>query len=791
MTNPKTLSDLEWSRVLDALEARCVSEAGKQRVRSLPLLEDPEELREILAQGHEAWDALMRGEPLPLHGIRALGDGLERLKMGATLGLSALQDLASVLGAARILRSYWGARRERFSALRAACPFDPSLDEIEEGLRGIFDHDGQLVDHASPRLRELRANFREARTQLISRLEELMRRHQELLQDHFWTEREGRYVLPVRSDVQRFPGIVHAASSSGVTLFVEPRSLIPQGNRLKVLEAEIRQEEEAICTRWSCTLAEKVQSISTVVDGLALADLRSAVARLAVDARLSFVDVATTPFLKLKDARHPLLVLEGVQAVGSDLMVEAGSTVVISGPNAGGKTVALKAAGLAALMLRAGLPLACDSGSQIGIFREILTDIGDEQSLARNLSTFSAHVTNLAHIVERAGDGTIVLLDEIASGTDPREGEALASAILDHLCERRAATFCTTHHEALKALAFSDDRFVNASVGVDLSTMNPNFRLVYGVPGGSVALSVARRFGIPEVVLERAERFLSSEVKEFDRILTQLNDERRALDLARAAAERIKTTFVDKQKELDAEIAQLRSRGRTAVDREAEALQAAIRRAREDLRVVQARLRAGKLPDERELKEMERTVNKVAAQGALGGEFETAARSLQEAPVAPAEGLHRGARVYVPRLRLEAEIVEIQGEQVRVAAGPLKLTVSAREIQSSREKSSVPKPTKAADVPRRSAVSKENIARTQENTCDLRGMRLDDAIRRAEQSVERALGKWPAIFLLHGQGTSTLREAVRGVLENHSSVAQVRPGTAQEGGESVTILYLR
>ncbi|RYE94720.1 MAG: endonuclease MutS2, partial [Myxococcales bacterium] len=674
----KTLTDLDWPRVLEALAARCVGEPGRRLARALRLSTDRASLALVQAQGREALEALDRGEPLPIYGLRDVDPALERLKMNAVLAPHELRDLGATLASARTLRRYLGTRRDRMPALVSLCTFDPSLDPVEDELTDSFDHDGLLVDHASPRLRELRQQFREARDRIVGRLEELMRRYQNILSDAFWTEREGRYVLPVRSDAQRFPGIVHTASGSGATLFVEPRALIPLGNRLKVIEAEVRREEEAVYARLSGLLGEKLPSVLAAAEALAVADLRAASARLGRDGRMVYVEVAPTPVLEVRDGRHPLLVLDGIDAVPSDLSAESGRAVVISGPNAGGKTVALKTLGLAALMQRAGLPVACAPGSHIGFFDRVLSDVGDDQSLARNLSTFSAHITNVAAILDAAGPSSLVLLDEIATGTDPREGEALAAAVLDQLCDRRAAVVCTTHYEGLKVLALSDDRFINASVGFDLATMNPTFRVITGVPGSSSALAVARRYGIPAEVIDRAGRFLSREDRDFEQMVGRLNDERRALDLARASAERARAAAEQKQRELEVEVERLRDRSRAVVSKEAESLVAAVRQARDDLRAAQARLRGRAPLDEGELRTLGRTINDVAGRAALGGEFEVNAMALDD--VRPAGDLRKGARVYVPRLRLEAEILEVMDDQLRIAAGPLKLTVGAHEV---------------------------------------------------------------------------------------------------------------
>lgn len=379
-----------------------------------------------------------------------------------------------------------------------------------------------------------------------------MRRYEPVLQDHFITEREGRWVLPVRSDAhERFPGIVHATSASGATLFVEPRAIVPMGNRLKVLEADVKREEEAVYARLTAEIAEALPSVEAARDALASADVRAATSKLASELELSFPEVVDAPRLDLRRARHPLLVLDfarrgggprppneaAPRVVASDLRLESGRAMIVSGPNAGGKTVALKAMGLAALMVRAGLPIACADGSVVGLFDVVLTDVGDDQSLQKNLSTFSAHVSNLASVLQDTTKGALVLLDELAGGTDPREGEALAAGVLDSLCARGGAVAATTHYEGLKALALVDPRFANASVGLDLATMTPTFEVAMGVPGSSSALAVARRYGLPGTVIERAERFLAREDRTFEAVVKKLHDERAALELARAAAE--------------------------------------------------------------------------------------------------------------------------------------------------------------------------------------------------------------------------------------------------------------
>jgi DNA mismatch repair protein MutS2 len=556
---------------------------------------------------------------------------------------------------------------------------------VADEITGCFEADGTLADRASPRLRELRGEWHAARQRMLARMEDMMGRYEGVLQDRFVTEREGRWVLPVRSDAhERFPGIVHATSASGATLFVEPRAVVPMGNRLKVLEAEVKREEEAVYARLTALVADALPSVEAAARALAVADVRAATAKLAHEQAMVFPEIVDQPRIDLKRGRHLLLALDLPHVVPSDLVLEAGRAIVVSGPNAGGKTVALKTMGLAALMVRAGIPVPCDAGSVVGLFDVVLTDVGDDQSLQKNLSTFSAHISNISTILLETTRGALVLLDELAGGTDPREGEALAAGVLDSLCARGGAVAATTHYEGLKALALADTRFVNASVGFDLATMTPTFRLAMGVPGSSSALAVARRFGMPSTVIERAERFLTREDHNFEEVVKRLNDERAALELARAAADEREREARVLQTRLEGELETAKSREKRALGEEARELMDRLRRARDDLRGAQARLRAKKVEPEA-LREAERAVERVAGEVALGGPLEPLMRNgaEPEREVLRAPALRRGARVWVQRLRAEAEVLEVlPGEQVRVAAGALKLTVPSSELRA-------------------------------------------------------------------------------------------------------------
>jgi len=806
---PKTLADLEWSRLLGALGDRCAGPMGKDLALGLTFASSGEDVRARLAEAREATRLLAEGTPLPVREVPDLRESIGRLRVGGALGPAELQQAATALAAARALRRFLHARRGTTPALDRACATDPTLDEVQDELARAFDPDGTLSDGASPRLSELRGEQRAARARMLSRLDDLMARHEGIMQDRFVTEREGRYVVPVRSDAhERFPGIVHAMSSSGSTLFVEPRAVVPMGNRLKMLEAQVLREEIAIQARLSSLLSDVLPSFEAAAAALARADVLAASAELAYDLDLAFPRVVDEPRLDLKSARHPLLVLDALPAeasrkeaarrvgssvVPSDLSIESGRAVVVSGPNAGGKTVALKALGLAALMVRAGLPIACAEASTVGILDVVLTDMGDDQNLAKNLSTFSAHVKNLASILDETRSGVLVLLDELCGGTDPREGEALAAGVLDSLCARGGAVVATTHYEGLKALALADARFQNSSVGFDFATMTPTFRLTLGVPGRSSALAVAARYGMPSTVIERASRFLSREDQGFETLVKKLDAERAALELAREAAGTREAEAASAKARLEAEIEGLRDREKRLVSREAEALLGSLRRAKEDLRAAQAKLRGE--PDAQAVRQSARVIDHVASQVTLGGELESVTMREDEASVrAPLrrEDLKKWARVYVPKLRAEAEVLEVLANGgVRVAAGSMKLTVTQEELRAAS-----PPPPPPGREPRRSRSREETgplevAVQTSDNTCDVRGLRADDALPMATTFLDRSLNEGRRVaFLIHGHGTGALREVLRRELRTSPYVAHFRPGETGEGGDGVTIVWL-
>jgi len=801
--DPTTERALEWPALLERVAERCVSRPGTARVLATEPSETLEGARALAVRTSEVVTLDALGEALPVRDFPDVTEPLARAVKSGTLTGGELVGVARLLAVSRGVRSFAAARRERFPALHAAVASEERLDQLEAALNAALDPDGTVNDGASPELREARARAREAREALKERLEGCLRTHADLLSGRYYTERDGRYVLPVRSDAHlRVEGIVLGSSASGGTLFVEPREATAQGNRLKLRLAEVEREELRVLAE----LTEKVARHATAIEGALDASIEAdRLASLALWARATKANVivpSADDRIDLCEVRHPLLVAAGAAVVPNDVRVQGGRALVISGPNAGGKTVALKCLGLAVWMARSGIPLPAAEESHVGWFTEVLADIGDEQSLERSLSTFSAHVTRLAEIVRRAAAGTLVLLDEVASGTDPEEGAALAAAVLEAITARGAAAAVTTHYERLKELAATPGALENASVSFDFERMEPTFRLTLGVPGPSSALAVASRFGLEPAVLERAHALLPNRAREREVAVRRLEEERLGLEreraelrgeLALAAAARADLER-DKERALAAADAEL--------GREARDLTALVRAARNDVRLARERLRKPEL-DAASLRETERTVSRAAAHVALGGTLEqhqrTAERGAAEPRSAkPAKPVDLAAFVAGAAVRLKklGTLATLEGPpergSVRVRAGAVKLTVSLDDVELTNQKPRSSGASKPARPKSKLGGTLAAAVRTGTNTLDLRGTRVDEALDRLDAFLDVMMGEGESVgFVLHGHGTGAMKAAVREHLGSSAYVEHSRSAEADEGGDAFTLFWLR
>ena len=789
----ETRAALEWPALLSALGGFCTSSSGKARALALhpaATLDAARERNQVVGE----MLVLDRLGKAPI--ARAFPDVFEALERAARGGVASAAELWQVrelLEVAAKLRVFAKAQRETHPAVCQAVDSPAELSGLEEDLTHSLDPDGSVADRASPELARARKRARELREELKRKLGQLLERHADVVQADYYTEREGRYVLPVRSDAHlRVPGIVLGSSASGATLFVEPEELTSLGNQLRIQEAEALREAAKVLGVLSGYLASDAEQVRAAQRACEEADVLGALARFARQTRSIIVPLAAEARLDLRAARHPLLALTPHPVVANDIAIEAARALVISGPNAGGKTVALKTLGLVAWMARAGIPLPVAEESTVGWIGSVLADIGDEQSIARSLSTFSAHVQRLCSLLERADGETLILLDELASGTDPEEGAALAAAVLEALTARGAAVAVTTHYEKLKEFAAHAAHLQNASVSYDFERMAPTFRLTMGVPGASSALTVATRHGLPSSVVARATALLPEQSRERERAVERLERQRQAFEQEREALAREAEELRQLRERLESEHENERAELEAEVGRETLALRANVAKIRAELLAARERLKHG-AHDPKALRSIERDLGRAAVHVALGGSL-LPSREPTEATAktrAPSIVYKSGATVRVKSSGLLATVLDADGDKLRIQVGSIKLILRSEDVetaQAPQKQQPTPRARKSSIV----SPSLPSAVRTTTNTLDLRGERVDVALDKVDAFLDRMLniGEQHG-FVLHGHGTGALKSAVRSHLHASSYIEQSQAAEADSGGDAFTVFWLR
>jgi DNA mismatch repair protein MutS2 len=790
----ETRAALEWPALLSALGGLCTSAPGKARALALEPATDLEAARARNQIVSELLDLDRLGLWPQARAFPDVSAAVERAARGAVASAAELWQLRELLEVAAKLRVFAKAQREGHAALSRAVDSPDDLRGLEEDLAHSLDADGSVADRASPELSRARKRTRELREELKRKLGQLIERHADVVQADYYTEREGRYVLPVRADAHlRVPGIVLGSSASGATLFVEPEELTGLGNQLRIQEAEALREAAKVLALLSSYVASDAEHVRIAQAACEEADLLSALASFARTTRSIVVPLSAEARLDLKSARHPLLALSAQPVVENDIAIEAARALVISGPNAGGKTVALKTLGLVAWMARAGIPLPVAEESTIGWFGCVLADIGDEQSIARSLSTFSAHVQRLCSLLEQASDQTLILLDELASGTDPEEGAALAAAMLEALTARGAAVAVTTHYEKLKEFAAHAQHLQNASVSYDFERMAPTFRLTMGVPGASSALTVATRHGLPSSVVARAKALLPEQSRERERAVERLERQRQAFEQQREALafeaeelrllrEQVAAGHERERVELAAEVA-----------RETLALRANVSKIRAELLAARERLKH-EAHDPKALRSIERDLGRAAVHVSLGGSLLPAREAVTSprAPSQPEVVYKSGDSVRVKSTGLLATVLEADADKLRLQVGSIKLILRGEDVEPA---AAPKKSTQAARPSRKSSLAPSPLpspVRTSMNTLDLRGERVDVALDKVDAFLDRMLNVGEtAGFVLHGHGTGALKSAVRAHLRASSYVEQSRVADPDSGGDAFTVFWLR
>ncbi len=780
----RTLRTLEYEKILARLAAHCDFPASAELARALGPTPSLRKARARLAETSEA-RRLLASHPMTIGGARDIRPHVDLAARGGVLEPETLLEIKDTLAACRDLKKAILRMEDEYPLLSRLAARLPDTYGIVTAISHAISERGDVLDAASPDLASIRAELRTAHERLISRLQKIITNPKivPMLQEAIITQRDGRYVIPLRAEFKgQIKAIVHDQSASGATLFIEPLTVVELNNRYRELGLAERDEVRRVLADLSSHVAAHAEALIAGIQALAELDLAFAKARYAeeLDAvepvLLESAKTARLPTLKLLSARHPLLDPETVVPI--DVVLEGGvRALVITGPNTGGKTVTLKTVGLLALMAQAGLHIPAQSGSELPCFRAVYADIGDEQSIEQSLSTFSAHIKNIIRILKKADAQSLVLLDELGAGTDPQEGSALARAILSYLLERRALTLVATHYPELKLFAHATPGVVNASVEFDLHTLRPTYHLTIGLPGRSNALAIAKRLGLPEAVLAAARREIHPDDLRADDLLDEIqrqkrlaHRERRKAEKARREAHRLRRELAERLEKIEDERLAILEAAREEAEAQVRALQAEVRELKRMLRKARQPLEAAK-EVEAQVEALEARVPKRPPRRRES--------ELDRRPLAV------GERVHVRSLNVEGVVTALDGEEAEVQVGALRVRARLDDLRRSR----LPEPEapRAAPMP----VVRDVSSPLPSVDLDLRGQRVDEALDALERHLEQAcLAGLPFVRVIHGKGTGALRQAVRQALRGHPFVASFEEGKEGEGGAGVTVVRL-
>lgn len=781
----KTLQRLEYQKILEQLASFTGSPLSRERVMELEPVDDLALILGWQAETSEGRELLRLDPTAEIGGWKDVRVELKRAKSGAVLEPGELLAVADTLSSGRTIKHFLQEKKERYPLLSDLADALVSLPDLERAIKKAIQPGGEVADSASSELAQVRRKILNHQVQIKEHLEHIIRspNYQKYLQDPIVTVREGRYVVPVKIEYRtQVPGIVHDQSASGATLFIEPMAVVDKNNELRRLLLVEKQEVARILAELSGSVSQQADNISISLDALGEFDFILAKARYSRKLDAWAPALQGEAYMDIKQGRHPLLKGGAVPVnlrLGGDF-----DTLVITGPNTGGKTVSLKTAGLLVLMAQSGLHIPAGEGSRLGIFRQVFVDIGDEQSIEQSLSTFSSHMTNIVGIVRSAGRDSLVILDELGAGTDPTEGAALAQAILEKLHSSGAKTIASTHASELKNFAYTRERVENASVEFDAVTLQPTYRLLIGKPGRSNAFEIASRLGLPGELVQRAREFLTVEQVQIDELMrnlerTQQEAEEERKKVARLSAEA--QVLKEKYETMESELALKKERILSKAGEEARLLvrearqetEAIIRELREKMAAEAGHTRENAIQEARaRLKKNQDRANRAAPEKAAAGEVP--------------RHLKPGEEVYLPKFNQKGYVLSPLGPtgEVQVQVGIMKVSVPLNDLRR------VEKPETPKGQSKVGGVLLDK-AREISSELDLRGMYADEALLMVDKYLDDAyLAGLSKVYLIHGKGTGSLRTAIHRELNGHRRVKSLRLGEQGEGGYGVTVVEL-
>ena len=788
----KSIRTLELPAVLEKLAAKAVSQAAKDRCLKMTPSTDAEEVLRLLDETDAAKERLgLHGSP-SFSGVKDVSAALTRADHGGMLNTRELLDIAGVLTASRRVADYDAQRQGEETVLDRLFTSLHTNKYLEEQIRSAILDEETIADTASSELADIRRKMRLAASKGRQILQRIISSpsYAKVLQEALITQRDGRFVVPVKAECKgSMPGLVHDVSSSGATLFVEPMGVVQANNELKELEAREKKEIDRILRQLSAACAGSMENILWDYDILVHLDVIFARAQLSYQLNASRPEVRRRGGVALRRARHPLL----DQAKAVPITVELGEqfdTLVITGPNTGGKTVTLKTIGLLCLMAQCGLHIPADSGSAVRVFHRVLADVGDEQSIEQSLSTFSAHMSNIVQILREVDDQSLLLFDELGAGTDPVEGAALAIAIIESARSQGALIAATTHYAELKTFAMTTAGVENASCEFDVQTLRPTYRLLIGIPGKSNAFAISRRLGLDESVIQAAQAQMDSDSVRFEDVLTQLEEKRQRLEKAQAEADRLwrqREEDARKARTFREQMEKAKDNARTKGEAEAKRI---VRQAQAQADEIFAQLDQLRRQQQKQLSFQELNDAKAAVRHSLN-QAQDALHihdQPQEPVYTPSRPIEVGDLVELPGVKMAASVLAVNNDgTLLLQAGKMKMTVKAQQVRLPEGQ-----PKKKPAAPASGGSAKLNLQSRAASELDIRGYETLEAESVVENYIDSAvMAKLGTVTIIHGKGTGALRKAVHEMLKRNKAVKSFRLGRYGEGEAGVTVVELK
>ncbi|MGG0186136.1 endonuclease MutS2 [Bacillus rhizoplanae] len=783
----RTLRVLEYDKIKEQLLEHVASSLGRDKVKGLMPSTNYEEVVELQETTDEAAKVIRLKGHVPLGGIFDIRPNVKRAKIGSMLSPHELLDIASTMYGSRQIKRFIEDMVENGVELPILDTYVAriiSLYDLEKKITNCISDGGEVVDSASEKLRGIRQQIRTAESRIREKLENMTRSSnaQKMLSDAIVTIRNDRYVIPVKQEYRGvYGGIVHDQSASGQTLFIEPQVIVELNNTLQEARVKEKQEVERILMMLTEEVAAEADVVLENVDVVAELDFIFAKAFYAKRLKATKPILNNERYMNLRQARHPLI--DSKVVVPNDIVLGKDfTTIVITGPNTGGKTVTLKTVGICILMAQSGLQIPVLDESEICVFKHVFADIGDEQSIEQSLSTFSSHMVNIVDILEQADFESLVLFDELGAGTDPQEGAALAISILDEVYNRGARVVATTHYPELKAYGYNREQVINASVEFDVNTLSPTYKLLIGVPGRSNAFEISKRLGLSDRVIDRARGHISTESNKVENMIAKLEESQKNAEREWNEAEELRKQSEKLHKELQRQIIEFNEerdeRLLKAQKEGEEKVEAAKKEAEEIIRELR-QLRKAKLAD---IKDHELIEAKSRLAGAAPELVKKQKKKVKN--TAPKQVLQPGDEVKVLTFGQKGQLLKkVSDNEWNVQIGILKMKVKESDMEYINTPAPVEKKAVTAVKGRDYHVSLE---------LDLRGERFEDAMARVEKYLDDAqLASYSRVSIIHGKGTGALRQGVQDYLKNHRGVKSFRYGDMGEGGLGVTVVELK